>query len=136
MASIVSQTPRKRAAQEHHPRVSGISTENQNPLTVIQAKVVCTLLPLHRTLALEPPHSGTIRLAQTVLKVTHQTFKRLQELGALVLTTVRLKLPSARCISCGMWRGRCGTNTVALRRSRGPIQSLMSDGCGNNSETD
>lgn len=85
MARIVSKTPGARAVQERQPRPGGIPTENQHPLTVTQAKVVRALLPPHRTLALKPPHSGTIRLARDVLTVKHQTFKRLQLLGALVL---------------------------------------------------
>ncbi|MDP9314347.1 MAG: hypothetical protein M3R24_26285 [Chloroflexota bacterium] len=85
MARIVSKTPGARAVQERQPRPGGIPTENQHPLTVTQAKVVRALLPPHRTLALKPPHSGTIRLARDVLTVKHQTFRRLQQLGALIL---------------------------------------------------
>ncbi len=85
MARISIKTPTELAAQERQLRRSGTHTENDSPLTVTQALVVRALLPQHRTLALKPPHSGTIRLARDVLTVKHQTFKRLQLLGALVL---------------------------------------------------
>ncbi len=84
MARISRKTPPELAAQERQLRRSGIQTENACPLTVTQALVVRALLPPHRMLALKPPHSGTIRLTHDVLTVKHQTFKRLQALGALV----------------------------------------------------
>ncbi|MDP9312409.1 MAG: hypothetical protein M3R24_16255 [Chloroflexota bacterium] len=85
MAGIVIKTPGELAAQERQPRRSGTHAVHYSPLTVTQALVVRALLPPHRTLALKPPHSGTIRLSRDVLTVKHHTFKRLQALDALVL---------------------------------------------------
>lgn len=85
MAQIVIKTPAELAAREQQPTRKVSRTIEYSPLTVTQALVVRALMPPQRTLVIMPPQRGTIRLTRDVLPVKHQTFNRLQELGALVL---------------------------------------------------
>ncbi len=85
MATIVIKTPEELAAAKPRSPAPAVPKPVYSPLTVTQALVLRALVPPHRTLQIEPPRAGTIRLAYDVLLVKYQTFKRLQALGAMEL---------------------------------------------------
>ncbi len=85
MPTIVIKTPDDLAAEKRRSRSPEVRKPTYSPLTVTQALAIRALVPPHRTLRIEPPRAGTIRLAYDILLVKYQTFKRLRALDALDL---------------------------------------------------
>ncbi len=112
MATIVIKTPDELAAGERRSPSPAVPRPVYSPLTVTQALVLRALVPPHRTLQIEPPRAGTIRLAYDVLLVKYQTFKRLESLGALDLAEEESRLSPRQIYRLsergrGLWGEHC-----------------------------